>query len=160
MGKNWQAIHRHNYRDKDRWGILTLSLKRIRQSNKKKIRTLSETVSQTVRERSNQQQPQTDGGNSRTAESSISGSARTSTWGCAGTLVISLLDFLRWLVSVMDPQGSWERHWATFPTSGPGLGTLKGTDTHGRIFLFLTETLAFTQLGWPNLDIYNLLLSD
>lgn len=33
-----------------------------------------------------------------------------------------------------SPQGSWERHWATFPTFGPGLGTLKDTDTHTSLF--------------------------
>lgn len=49
-------------------------------------------------------------------------------------LAFSLMSHLHpWIQSSSGaafPQGSWERHWATFPTFGPCLGTLKGTDTH------------------------------
>lgn len=57
--------------------------------------------------------------------------------GCADMLIVPFLGFLWCHISIhgsrrktASPQGSWERHWATFPTLGPGLGTLKGTDTH------------------------------
>lgn len=55
--------------------------------------------------------------------------------GCADMLVVPFLGFLWCLIhgprrKKAFPQGSWERHWATFPTFGPGLGTLKGTGTH------------------------------
>lgn len=49
-----------------------------------------------------------------------------------------------------SPQGSWERHWATFPTFGPGLWTLKGTDTHTSL-LHLSPPLhaVFLSLSLP-----------
>lgn len=98
--------------------------------------------------------------NDWTDKDSISVSAETSMLGCAGRC--SCLCWTSCDVPSLSwtPQGSWERHWAAFPTSGPGLGTLKGADTHDQIFLFLTETSALAQLCWLDLDIYNLLWSD
>lgn len=117
-----------------------------------------QTQANIVRDRDDQRQPKRGSRNSWTDKDGIV-PAETSMSGCGGRrsgLWTSCdAPSLSW-----TPQGSWERHWATFPTSGPGLGTLKGTDTHDQIFLFLTETSALAQLDWLDLDIYNLLLSD
>lgn len=125
-----------------------------RRDNQRQIQT------NVVRDRDDQQQPKRGSQNSRRDKNGIGVSAETSMSGCGGRrscLCWTSCDVpsLSW-----TPQGSWERHWATFPTSGPGLWTLKGTDTHDQIFLFLTETSALAQLDWLDLDIYNLLLSD
>lgn len=125
-----------------------------RRDNQRQIQT------NVVRDRDDQQQPKRGSQNSRRDKDGIGVSAETSMSGCGGRrscLCWTSCDVpsLSW-----TPQGSWERHWATFPTSGPGLWTLKGTDTHDQIFLFLTETSALAQLDWLDLDIYNLLLSD
>lgn len=49
-----------------------------------------------------------------------------------------------------SPQGSWETHWATFPTFGPGLWTLKGADTHTSLLhLSLPFHAVFLSLSLP-----------
>lgn len=73
--------------------------------------------------------------------------------GCADMLVVPFLGFLWCLIhgprrKKAFPQGSWERHWATFPTFGPGLGTLKGTGTHTS-WLHLSLPLPLVALSVP-----------
>lgn len=66
--------------------------------------------------------------------------------GCADMFVAPFLSFIWCPISIHElrrkkasPQGSWERQWATFPTFSPGLGTLKGIDTHDLLLLFTSS---------------------
>lgn len=64
---------------------------------------------------------------------------------------VLFLGFLWRLISIHGPrrkkassQGSWEKHWATFPTFGPGLGTLKGTDTRSSLLHLPSVLISFS----------------